>query len=355
MPDIRKLISVLSCEKSAAQKINYLKYAFSGRARRLAYRPVVISVVATSNCTLSCDMCPTHSRNVPKNYKWRQTAARDMDLALFKRGLDMFPEALEVHIIGSGEPLLNKDFFEMVRYASDKRKMDVKTFSNGTTIRPNIAGILESGLDGITVSINGHTAGEFSRMTGMPPKVFDDIVAGTKELIEAKKKTRPEFRVKLSFIIDKTNYSGMPEMAALALRLGADHVFFCNFLPCLYGDLTPDKRVITTSDRDIVEFIRKTKQSLDPSVRGKFDFPPVIDTSSAENRCRCHFEQVRFDGEGNVSSCSMMLLNMEGSGHIDAPDCWNSIFLQEMRGKFITGDGIEELCLYCPGNKGVEA
>ncbi|MFH1790782.1 MAG: hypothetical protein ABH885_02220, partial [Candidatus Omnitrophota bacterium] len=63
--------------------------------------------------------------------------------------------------------------------------------------------------------------------------------------------------------------------------------------------------------------------------------------------------QVRVDGHGNVASCSMMLLNMENTGSIDDPDCWNSAFLRDMRERFLTGRDIEELCLYCPSNKGV--
>src|SRR3989338_4477033 len=157
---VRDLLNIMRSDHTFSQKLNYFRYCLSHKGEVLRYDPVTISIVATSRCTLSCDMCPTHSRRVPPGYPYVQERGRDITFEMFREIIDRFRNAAAVHIIGSGEPLLNGDFFKMVAYAAGK-KMSVKTFSNGTTIEGNIARIMESRLDGITISINGHDPGEF--------------------------------------------------------------------------------------------------------------------------------------------------------------------------------------------------
>jgi len=351
---IKRNLRILLSDRFMDQKINYLKQLFLKKRPVLGYKPVTVSIVSTTKCTLSCSMCPTHSNAVPKDYKWRQTSAKDMGFELFKRTLDLFHEALSVHIIGAGEPMLNKDFFRMVDYASRVRKMEVKTFSNGTTIAGNIENLLGSNLSGITVSLNAHNGEEFSRITGMPGGIYDKIYADTGRLIKERNAKNRNLKVNLSFVIDRENYRFIPEMIGTAERLGADHTFLCNFLPCPYGELTPSRKVITKRDTPIIQFIRKTKNDLPSGARERVSFPRAIDSGMKENKCDMHFNQVRVDGDENVSSCSMMLLNMENTGRIESKDPWNSTFLVNTRAKFLENNGLDELCLYCPSNKGRE-
>ncbi|MFH1791210.1 MAG: radical SAM protein, partial [Candidatus Omnitrophota bacterium] len=287
-----EILNVLTGRYRVCQKMNYLRYAMSGRENVLGYKPVVLSIVATTKCTLSCDMCPTHSKAVPAGYRWRQTGTRDMDFALFKKAVDLFREALSVHIIGSGEPLLNLDFYRMVEYASRERRMETKTFSNGTTIGENTERLLTSRLDGITVSVNGHNAGEFTRLTGMDGGVFEKICRDTKTLAAEKKRRKRPLSVKLSFIVDRENFKAVPQMVELAQEIGADRVFLCNFLPCPYGDLTPRKRVINFDDDEIASFLREYSRGMPRHLRGKIEFPALINSRMAENKCDVHFRQV---------------------------------------------------------------
>jgi MoaA/NifB/PqqE/SkfB family radical SAM enzyme len=276
-----------------------------------------------------------------------------MTLEMFRRIIDRYYNAIAVQIIGSGEPMLNKDFFGMVDYAVS-RKMTVKTFSNGTTVAANIDAILASGLQGITVSLNGHNAQEFKRMTGMPEKTYYDVYDATKRLIQERNRKSSPVRVKLSYIIDKQNYIFMPEMAKVSAELGADFTFFCNFLACPYEGFTADERSLETGEaitKEIQGFIR----SLPLSQRRKFDFPQLIDRNAKRFSCRSHFSQIRFDGAGNVSSCSMMLLDMGKKGNFMDPDAWNNEFFRSMRRGFLSGErsALHDPCLWCPDNVGV--
>ena len=346
------ILNMLRNDHTFAQRLNYFKYKFSKKGEALNYDPVTISVVATTKCTLSCDMCPTHSTMVPRDYPYLQRNAKDIDFEMFKEIIDKFDKALEVHIIGSGEPLLNKDFFRMVDYAATKR-MKVKTFSNGTTIERNIGRILDSKLDGITISLNGHSPGEFRRMTGMDERIFGQICATTKMLIEMKNRRGSKIKVKASFIIDRYNYKFIPEMISLSLKLGIDHIFFCNFLPSPYDGLRAHERVMMAEDK-VIDELNSIFKSYPFSIRRKITPPTLVDEKMDRNQCATHFSQVRFDGDGNISSCSMMLLDMSGNGNYRDEDLWNNDFFRRMRRAFLS-KGDERLpapCRVCPDNKG---
>jgi MoaA/NifB/PqqE/SkfB family radical SAM enzyme len=353
MAMIRNIINTVLADHTFPQKGNYLKYLLSNRAEVLSYDPVTISIVATSRCTLSCDMCPTHSSRVPSDYKHAQQDIKDMDLASFREIIDRFRNATTVHIIGSGEPLLNKDFFVMVDYAAS-RKMVVKTFSNGTTVLDNIDNILNSRLDGITISINGHDAEEFSRMTGMDGNVYSSIYEAVSSLVSQKRQRGSPIKVKLSFIIDRHNYKAIPDMIAAGLKLGVDHMFFCNFLSAPFDGLRADQRALMDAGV-IKEEIVAMFASYPPAVRKKLTPPVLIDANMGRNECDTHFSQIRFDGAGNVSSCSMMLLNMAGHGSYKDEGVWNNEFFRDMRRRFLSSDGslVPEPCKVCPDNKGV--
>ncbi|MDD5496135.1 MAG: radical SAM protein [Candidatus Omnitrophica bacterium] len=350
----RKILNTILSGHTFSQKANYIKYLLSKKEEVLAYDPVTISIVATGRCTLNCHMCPTHSSIVGKEYPHTQKTARDMDLEMFRYMIDRFGKATTVHIIGSGEPLLNEDFFKMVDYAASK-KMRVKTFSNGTIIEKNIDNILNSKLDGITISINGQDPGEFKRMTGMDGAIYLKIYDATRRLIEERNRRKVKIKVKLSFIIDNYNYKFIPEMIETSLKLGVDHAFFCNFLSSPYTGLSAPERVLMAEEKTKEE-IRRIFAAYPPSIRKRLTPPVLLDTKMDKNACDTHFTQIRFDGDGNVSSCSMMLLDMTGHGTYKDDDVWNNEFFRKMRRVFLKGKMGEfpDPCKVCPDNKGVK-
>jgi len=353
MSGVKRMLNVLISRHTAGQKSNFIKFLLSKKRKTLNYSPLTISIVATSRCTLACDMCPTHSRVIPKDYPHIQKNVKDINFDMFKEMIDVFPNALDVHIIGSGEPLLNKDFFRMVDYAAGK-KMTVKTFSNGMAVKENIDNILGSKLNGITVSLNGHNAEEFNRMTGMDPKIYLDIYGAVERLIAERNIRKVKVKIKVSFIIDRQNLKFIPDMMEMALRLGADHTFFCNFLPSPYKGFSPDERSLFV-DFGTIDFIKKAIGEYPLSIRKRFTMPSLINRDSKKNRCDTHFRQIRFDGDGNVSSCSMMLLNMTGHGNYRDRDVWNNDFFRGMRRAFLSprGENVPGPCSVCPDNKGL--
>ncbi|MCQ9207438.1 MAG: radical SAM protein [Omnitrophica bacterium] len=362
MPDLKLLenlkepVNILRGPFTAKQKANYLRYMLASKEEKLSYKPIVLSIVATGRCTLSCRMCPTHSEVIQDGYLHAQNPVKDMSFETFKKVTDSFPEAITVSIIGSGEPLLNKDFFRMVDYAAKTHKMLVKTFTNGTTLEKNIERILNSSLEGITISLNAHNAREYARLTGMKEDVFNDICSALKNLISRKNARKSPLKIKASFIIDRENYVRMNEMINLAANFGVDTIFLCNFLPSPYDGFRVKEKTLFHEDEKIRDFIGRSKEKISPLLRKKVRWPVLISKSATAFKCSSHFSQLRVDGDGNIGSCSMMLLNMSANGKIDEQDVWNNAFFRKMRRNFLTGkrDRIEKQCLACPDNLGVE-
>jgi len=336
-----------------AQKYNYFQYRRIGKKKIIPFQPIEISIVSTGKCNLKCAMCVTHSKDIPDDYPYQQQPTADMSIDLFKKVVDKFHKALRVQIIGQGEPLLNKDFFEIVEYAS-KKKMRVTSFSNGTILDRYIDRLLHSSLEGLTISLNSYVASDFSRITKMPSHYFDVILKNSKKMIQQRNNMRSKLKIKASFILDQQNYSYMPKMLQIAESLGFDHMFFSNFLPIdVHPEYAAEVRCLFSDDEKVKLFL---KNVVPRYLKSKVSLPKLLLRNPDQHkRCNCHISQIRVDGDGDVNSCSIMLLNMKNNGHILDPQVWNNSFFQKMRKKFIESD-VKELegpCKVCTSNYGL--
>lgn len=345
---------MLKANYTVAQKSNYIKFLCSRKKEIVHYKPITLSIVATGRCNLSCDMCPTHSKLIPDGYLYAQQSTKDMSFQTFKKIIDKFKESIIVQIIGAAEPLLNRDLFKMIDYAGSK-KMKVKTFSNGVVVSDYIDEITNSKLNNITISINGHNKEEFHRMTGMPEDIYLKIYVGVKKLIEKKNKNASKVSVKLSFIIDRQNYKDISRMIGLSEELGVDGCLLCNFLPSPFDGFNPEERCIFSDDSEVINSIQGFKRNLTKRLRKKVSFPVFLDRACKKKKCNIHFYQIRIDGKEQASSCSTMLLNMNGNPHFLEKDIWNHTFFKSMRRKFLKKNAtLDWPCRFCPSNFGID-
>jgi radical SAM protein with 4Fe4S-binding SPASM domain len=122
-----------------------------------------------------------------------------------------------------GEPFLNKQFLEFVRYAASKN-IYTATSSNAHYFTDEMAkATVESGLDRLIISIDGSTQETYGkyRIGGNVEKVID----GTKKLLYWKKKlnkTTPH--IIWQFIVFKHNEHQLPEIKRLAKEIGVDEL-----------------------------------------------------------------------------------------------------------------------------------
>ena len=110
--------------------------------------PFLVVWNLTRQCNLRCKHCYENAQPLP--------AEDELTTEEAKRVIDEFAKSGVVAIAFSGgEPLLRRDFFELVKYAKSK-EFYISVASNGTLITKEIATKLkESGIDYIEISLDG--------------------------------------------------------------------------------------------------------------------------------------------------------------------------------------------------------
>ena len=116
---------------------NYLKarvgYCCSNVIRNvhLSAKPISASIEPANYCNLSCPHCPTGRKLIDKTDK-------RLTLSDFKQYIDLLlPELMYLNLYFQGEPLLNKDLPEMIRYASEKGVFTCVS-TNGTALTEEV-------------------------------------------------------------------------------------------------------------------------------------------------------------------------------------------------------------------------
>ena len=108
-----------------------------------------------------------------------------MSLAELKKITDQLPDLERVYLHGIGEPLLNKELFEMVKYAkSFKVRVSISTNLNHFN-RSLCSDLVLSGLDEIVVSLDGTSQESVSKY--QVGNDFKKVVANIKRLANCKK------------------------------------------------------------------------------------------------------------------------------------------------------------------------
>ena len=219
--DSKNLISKLTFRRF----INGSKVLSSFYISRLLNRPVQwgypvsVSFEPTTSCNLRCPECPSGLRQFT-----RPTGMLQNDF--FKRTIDdIHKELLYLIFYFQGEPYLNPDFLEMVKYASNK-KIYTATSTNAHYLTDAVAKkTVESGLDRLIISIDGTTQDVYQqyRVGGNLQKVLE----GAKNIMKWKKelKSKTPF-VFFQFLVVKPNDHQVEDIKRLAKEVGVDEVRF---------------------------------------------------------------------------------------------------------------------------------
>jgi len=118
--------------------------------------PYVVYIDPTNLCNFKCEFCPTSDYSLLKEVGRKQTS---IDLATFKKIIDdikEFDQKLKLlSLYKDGEPLVNQEFPEMVKYAKEAKVSErIWTKTNGALLTPKLnTKLIEAGIDMIHISI----------------------------------------------------------------------------------------------------------------------------------------------------------------------------------------------------------
>jgi len=270
----KKLINILKTE------VNLL-----ARKKVVDSFPYFLVVDPTNICQLQCPLCSTGQRqNLRPQGK--------MGLSTFKKIIDELGDyLLEVHLIWWGEPFLNKDILEFVKYAHRK---NIGTFISTNFSFPfkpeQIKDIVKSGLDILSVSLDGITPEIYHhyRVGGN----FSWVINNLKMIKKAKKNLNQRHpSIQWQFLVTKYNEHQIPLLKDWTKKLGIDSLVFEQLL-VLFGQSKHNQIEIT-------DWLPQSKQ-----------FRPTISslaTNKSDNlkpgKCWWLWRSLAISHDGGVSPC----------------------------------------------------
>jgi radical SAM protein with 4Fe4S-binding SPASM domain len=181
--------------------------------------PVSISFEPTTSCNLKCPECPSGLRQFtrPRGMLKKDFFTKTID--------DIYKDILYLIFYFQGEPYLNKNFLEMVSYASSKG-LYTATSTNGHFLTDEMAKkTVESGLDRLIISLDGTTQEVYEqyRREGNIEKVIE----GARNIVKWKKELNSKTPfVFFQFLVVKPNEHQIEDVKKLAKEVGVDEVRF---------------------------------------------------------------------------------------------------------------------------------
>lgn len=145
--------------------------------------PYCIFIDPSTVCNFKCIFC--------MNSKIKQPHI--MSIRLFKKlidDLDEFESPIKtIRLYGLGEPLLNKEFCNMVRYAkASKHVLEVDTTTNGSLLTQELVNdLVDSHIDRINISVEAMNTKSYQKFTNNSNIAFEDMVEGITRLYQTKK------------------------------------------------------------------------------------------------------------------------------------------------------------------------
>ncbi len=256
------------------------------RINRLPYMPFVLNVEPGNICNLKCPLCPTGrgDSSLVKGF---------LTLKNFKNIFDQFKGRLKtVNLYSWGEPLLNPEFFDIVRYIKRANKKIYVVTSTNLNIddKSCMDNLISCGVDELIVSCDG--AGEDTYTQYRRGGDFNLVVRNMKYLSSKRKEVLSVTRIVWNFLVFRHNEHEVEKARAMAEGIGVE--FRVGLMRTYMKDeiLKPHKEAIA-KDIDWIpdksEYSAYDKERLAPK--------KVIKT------CRKPWQEITVNWNGEVFPC----------------------------------------------------
>lgn len=216
--DKQQLLKKMSFKKSWNAFKLYSSYRFSkwGWSKKHRGMPISLSLEPTTACNLGCPECPSGLKQFTR-------PTGNLRKELYQQLIDeLHPYLLYLNFYFQGEPFIHPQLVDWISYAS-QHKIYTSTSTNAHFINENLAEkIVQSGLNRMIISIDGTSQETYEsyRINGQ----LDKVLAGTKKMVEAKKKHGKGPHLIFQFLVVKANEHQIPDLFQLAKAYEVDEV-----------------------------------------------------------------------------------------------------------------------------------
>jgi radical SAM protein with 4Fe4S-binding SPASM domain len=288
--------------------------------------PFSISFEPTTSCNLRCPECPSGLRAFT-----RPIGMLEKDF--FGKTIDeIHKDLLYLIFYFQGEPYLNPDFLEMVKYAAAK-KIYTATSTNAHYLNDeNARKTIESGLDRLIISIDGTTQEVYQqyRIGGKLEKVLE----GARNIVKWKKQMNSKTPyVFFQFLVVKPNEHQIEDVKKLAEEIGVDGV---RYKTAQVYDFENGNPLIPSIDK----YARYKKQA-----NGKY-----VIKNSLDNNCWKLWHSCVISWDGLVVPCCFDKDADYQLGDLKKDNfasIWQDDNYKQFRKKLLTGRKNIEICANC--------
>ncbi len=280
--------------------------------------PFVLNMDTLNACNLECPFCQTGTKQLV-----RKRSSLPVEKA--KAVIDAVAEhVLAVRLYSWGEPFLNKNIFEIIRYAHDAGLYTSISSNFSVEVQDLAEKIVDSRLDHLRVSLDGldQATNEHYRRKSK----FDLVVANMRELVEMKRRKRAKApHIQHAFLVFRHNEHQVKRLRAFRKELGIN------------------------SSTPLSAFVyHESMTPKDPA------FQPIQEIF--QGGCHFLYSELMVEADGNISPCCTNLNPKFDIGTIeelkDLRKFWNGPRFRSMRA-FVSGvedreaDPMPNLCHTC--------
>jgi radical SAM protein with 4Fe4S-binding SPASM domain len=186
--------------------------------------PDSVTVEVNYDCNFRCRSCTLWTKEFRRSRLGAQTR---LSLVELKGLIAQLAEHGVGHIhFGGGEPFVRRDFLDIVASAK-AHGMATSVFTNGSLIDAELArSIVASGLDRLSVSIDGPNAAIDDRARGVPG-AFDRALRAIRSLKSEQRQAGPATpHLAIHCTLSANNFTSLPDMVDLARSLGVGRIVF---------------------------------------------------------------------------------------------------------------------------------
>lgn len=178
--------------------------------------PRELYVEVTNRCNSRCQACV-------RTFK-RPEPLRHLELAEFRSLVDQFPVLDRVVLHGIGEPLLNGELVDMIRYLKGKHPPAVVLFNSNAVLLDEAwqEALIDVGLDEFRISMDAASATTYAQIRGVD--AFDTAIGNVRRFAGALRNVE---RPRLSFWLTamRENLQELPDLIDLAAEIGVPEVY----------------------------------------------------------------------------------------------------------------------------------
>jgi radical SAM protein with 4Fe4S-binding SPASM domain len=284
-----------------------------------------VTIEPTNICNLECPVCETGAGILGR-------PDGHMSLDQFQIILDKIASHTNTLMFYfMGEPFLNKQSYDMIRYAKDRGIPFVQTCTNGDPVNPEK--LVESGIDEVSFQIGGITqeTHQIYRINSNIERVLKNL----KETVRLKRERGAGLRVQSGFILMKHNEHEVEGFARLMKELGADKWEVID--PCVRT--VEQGRQMLPTDR--------AHWYYDPEAFEKGVLRPRV---LPDNECPWIYYSMTVQVNGDVVPCCRDPKGTEVVGNLlsqSLDEVWNGEPYRAFRARVHRDQGSVEICRLC--------